>query len=254
MGQWLQILIPLIIFGGGFLQWLARKLQEERVRKDQARLKSKLEEEFLRTGRAPASSVPAPATAPSSQATDADQLLAMRRAQLEELQRQALARAGRTGMTSGTTVPMPTRSVPRPPARPQARSQPGQQHARPAGAAPPRPTQPGRSGPPQPRPGQPGPGTRTPQRTAGGSRTQPAPKRTGAEGRTPPGSRSRGPAPELLVEELPIERPTARLPQATAAASVAYAPRALGTLSRSTLRQAIILSEVLGPPLALRQE
>jgi hypothetical protein len=228
--NWIQLLVALIVLGGPILQKVLQVLAKQKAKSRADLLRQKQMEEALRTGR-PVGEEPQPTAR-----AEADLVAARRKAQLEELRRRARERAQPSGPIAsipgspGPTVPM---GRPAPQARPQA--QPQQRPQRPATNQ--RPTSPSR------------PAQRPP--------TSP-PARTGRQGAGQSAERRQAPAPPPPRPVMAPPEPSRRLvPEAPVAPRPVEVARRSGVLSVRTAsvadwRRAIIMREVLDPPLALR--
>ena len=122
--NWLQILFIVLVFGGGAIQWVFRKLAEQRAIQ-QARSQAEREEmERLRTGR-----IEAPEQAAPETSVDLDAIAARRQSQLEELRRRQQASRrptgapvpGQSGANSGPAGRPTGRPMGKPTGRPTGR-------------------------------------------------------------------------------------------------------------------------------------
>lgn len=217
--QYLQLIILAIFIGVSGLTWLYRQLKEQAATKRAEDARRRREEEILRTGRDPLRAPPTPEAREEQRRIDA--VVARRESELQELRRrQAGARPTGSGeppgiliQIPGTAGPIVVKPVPRP--RP--------------GPAPTRAEAPM----PQPRPGRQGR-----QRPPGAQRQtrKPAP-------------RPSEPQPSPLVErsELMPTEPAQPAPAPSLVRALAAAPQ-----TPDEWRRAIVLREVLAPPLGLR--
>jgi hypothetical protein len=248
--NWLQLIMLLVVFGGSFLSWMAKKLSEKAEQKRRQDALERRQAEALRTGR------PVPEAAPAA-APETDrqrELAARRQAQLQELRRRQQERARKgaaTGRPAGPTPPaMPQRPqagvrAPRGPAPgspiPQRRTGRGEDR----GAPPPLVVIPGSSGPivvgrvPSPRSPAPAPASR-PQRAV---------QRRGVQrAAAPPSLESVRPAPQRfteLSEAAPALQTQVVSPPSPVISGVPRSPQ--------DWRRAILAREILSPPLALRR-
>lgn len=259
-GGLIQILIIVFLLSLSGIGWLARKLQEQAELKRQRETRKRIEEEILRTGRDPREQDRSRALTPEQRRMR--EIAARRQAQLEELRRRRTARQQQPTQrtqTGGRTPPVvmgpgaPTATPPRP-----------------AGAG----RQPGWTGvdvpPPITRPGQQqrGPAQTQPQqRPAARSRSarsqsagapplidRSAQRRSEQQRRPEPtrpdprkGLGAIADAPEIQsVEEL-LKKTPGETQRAQAASTSRLLPR-----SRADLRRAVVMMEVLGPPLSER--
>lgn len=221
-----QLLVFLAVIAFSVLGTVAKKVQEEKAKREMLRRRQQMELEALRTGRPTGATVavPAPRQAPaqaaqqSAQKQRLDEIAARRKAQLEELRRRQQAGGGAaTAQRPGPQAP-PTRPVP----------------ARPTASAPARTSAPK---PPQTRPQQ-RPTARPPQ-----SREQ---RPSGPRGSLPVAA----PIPAPAHAALAAFPGAPRTPDGQQdMARVAH----LRGLSRAELRRAFVLSEVLAPPVSQRE-
>ncbi len=221
MNQFFQFLlnnatiIAFVLIGGlGALGRLAAWVKEQRAKRQAVQARQRMEQEAMRTGRPVESAQPVDAEEERRRALAA--LQAQRAQQLRELQQRRLAelRAKRAAQ-QGQGVPSPA------PARPQSTPKP---------RATPRPQ-------PQARPQPARPDPRRQQPVA-------APRGRAME-RAAAIEPMRGPT--AMAEAI---RPIAQVP--TVARGPAPAPALLS--GRDDLRRAILAAEILGPPLALRDD
>lgn len=239
--SWLQILIPVLFVLGPVLGQIIKKINEQAELRRIEMERQRIRDEMLRTGRAPAeaqsreSTRSAPRPTPQGGAaarTNLEEIAKRRQAQLEELRRrQQAARA------QASARPTPARPVP-----PTAPGRPGPQaHPTPQ----PRPT----AGPtPQARP-------QPVRRPAPPAQRRPAPTRSAPTPRRP--SRSRTPE---VVPPAAIRKRQRRLGEVGGLGSIeVVAPPTAATptpvrIPRTTdaWRRAIVLSELLAPPVSLR--
>lgn len=84
--NWIQILFIVLVFGGGAIQWVMRKLAEQRAVRQAKLERERAELERLRTGR-----VDEPAAEAAPTKPDLDTIAARRQRQLEELRRRQQA-------------------------------------------------------------------------------------------------------------------------------------------------------------------
>jgi hypothetical protein len=247
-GNWIQIIVIVVMVGLSALSWLFQKLSEQAQKKKQLDQTQKREQERLRTGRDPSQ---APGGSP--QTTRQQELAARRQAQLEELRRRQqdrLARQGQAGPgqqgppspvvfipgSSGPIVVTPRQSAP--PSRPMPRPQPQQ---RPQRLPQPQQRQQPRPVPTRPQPSRPTPTPRPAQRSARAA-PEAQPRESGNQGEL--GSES---------HRLLADRPD--VAAARAAADVAWhdaRPAADVPKTRADWRRAIIAREILAPPVAMR--
>jgi len=111
--NWMQLIFVILVFGGGALQWVLRKLGEQAAQRKAQQGVARQRTEVLRTGRASTQS--ATSTAQAQPDVDLDSIAARRQRQLEELRRRQQA------ARRPTNTPQ---ARPRPPQPPQqARSQ-----------------------------------------------------------------------------------------------------------------------------------
>lgn len=205
-----------------FIQWMARKAREQQIINQRKREAARRQEEMLRTGRVSETSASAaPRTlsqgAPPPPLRGANPPAGTREQQLRELRRQALEaqrRKAQASQSSRAGAPKPRVET-----RPPATSRPS-----------PRPIEPSRK--PQAPPA-----------------SRPIPAR---HGRTTPSGLER-PAPEPLANTKPRLDPSlvhttdpAHTPDAASHALSAH------ETTLADIRRAIVLSEVLAPPVALR--
>lgn len=248
--QWIvnnsQFLIFAVVILFSILGTVGKKLKEKQDERQVSMERRRREAERLRTGRVEEPNEPDQASAAAERQRRLDQLAESRRRQLEELRRRRAAAAAGTAAPSTATTQTPTAA----PAPPRPAPRPAQ---RPTPSRPPQQA-PARSPAPRPRP--------TPQ-----SRPTPTPAQR-AQQRQERASLSR--APELA--NTPKKRPVAETPapsrrpgavssRGDAAERTMPAPAGqLGTLSslrglsRAELRRAIILTEVLAPPVSERPQ
>lgn len=251
-GQYTQWIILALVIGASVVSWIFRKVQEEaerrRVRDEMARR----EMERLRTGREPGESETA------TQMQRAQELAARRQAQLQELRRRQQERSRQQQQVRTEPVqlgPAGTRQPTLSPPTGLPRSQPGRQ--------PPIVWVPGSSGPTVPQRG-PTPLRRPPQqqptlRPQPTARPRPQPAARPAPQQQQPLRASR---PSLFQPppEAPPPPPRPAGPPPLTPAREAYvqqgpAPSLLSSIkprSRDEWRRAIILHEVLSPPIGQR--
>ncbi len=221
--------IILIVAGLSFLQWAARKAKEQQVRNERKRAQQRAYEESLRTGRSHQEERAAPKPSQHDvQQARLRELAEMRRRQLEELRRQQREAAVKKRSPSvrmpstpgGTTSPsrLPTAG----PVSSGTIVQPGSRRAGQGGGAPARPTAPSKRS-----------SDRTPPARA------PRPRATTATVTTPGGK----PEPAGMSRLASVK-----------GSEIGAEPVAMAKPQAPPVdwRRAIILSEVLGSPLALR--
>jgi hypothetical protein len=218
-----QLVIALIVVGGGFIRWAATKLKEQAEQKRRADEVERRKLEVLRTGRDPGVLAEAATTPAQRQRDEAaarqQQDAARRQAQIEEFRRRQAERA-RQRMAQAEAP----RTAP----------------ARPAAQVPPRPlppivTIPGSTGPTVPqRAPAPRPAPKSPQ-----PRTRPA--------APPPAPTRAAQAPVRAATPAPNPAPAPAPSPAAEALAVANPPR-----TAAEWRRAIVINEILSAPLADR--
>lgn len=248
-----QLYIFLLIIAFSVLQWIFRKVQEQRAIKkvEQAREREKLER--LRTGRVESEQSRAPDTSSDPEVavrTRLEELAERRRRQIEELRRR---QAG--GASASTTAAPPAggqrQQTPVPP-----RMRPNQPTARSTGS-PSMPTPMRSSGPVnKPLPTRAPQTSQSQQATARRNQFPMAPRDfTGTKPAPGPGPASKRPVPDLIARSS-VGGPLEGLPIREARAAVLAAGETrqplVGKLDRAALRRAIVLTEILGKPVALR--
>ncbi len=243
MGQNVQLYLVLIVFAFSALSWAWNKFREYKQVQEVREATRRRREEELRTGRAapPTASVGTPVAA---RTPNLEELAAKRQAQLEELRarQQAKSRPGQKPTPAARAASVPT------PARRTLATPPSPRGPAPA-KAPPR----GRPVPPAPQAPARGRGTpKPPVRPPVVIGRPPAPV-----GRPAPGTRPAprpAPRPTLIIQEEPeVVRPTLRsqhVEQVHEQLKVAPMRELLGSVN--SLRQAIVLSEILAPPVSMR--
>jgi len=87
--NWMQLIFVILVFGGGALQWVLRKLGEQAAQRKAQQGVARQRTEVLRTGRASTQS--ATSTAQAQPDVDLDSIAARRQRQLEELRRRQQA-------------------------------------------------------------------------------------------------------------------------------------------------------------------
>lgn len=253
--NWLQGHISVLVYIGVLLfpaiVAVGKKLQEQKETRRVTQERERRRHEVLRTGRAntPEPAAPRPALSPAAARQQRLQELAeKRRAQLEEIRRRREgAPAARTSAPPRPNAPSrPTArpQAPRPSPQPQQRTSAQRPQARPA---PPRPTTPVQRAParrPQPVPrAQPSIGVRRAPRPA------PSPA-IGAERRDVASLSS---ATEAPVHRTEVGSRAARaLRESPAPGSHLFGSRGASGIGRLDLRRAIVLAELLGPPVSMR--
>lgn len=211
MGNWNQLLPLLVFLFFVVVPGLARvyqALKEQAAVRERELARRQQAQDAIRTGRAP--NPPTAPVPPRPAASRLEEVMARRRAQLEDMRRRAQTGASPTGRTptSVRQVP-PTARTPQPPAASTVRTIPPQRLPAPQ-----------RKRPPKPRP----------EVAARPVRRQ-----------------------SVLQPELPQAGIAAPLSEVTIEAADRPSPREeLRNLSRAELRRAVILKELLSPPLALR--
>ncbi len=114
--NWMQILFIVLVFGGGAIQWVWRKLGEQRAIRQAKAEVERSQTERLRTGRTTA----APQAQAKTASVDLESIAARRQRQLEELRRRQQAAKRPTGAAPPRPQPRPTQASPSQ-ARPQSR-------------------------------------------------------------------------------------------------------------------------------------
>lgn len=237
----LNLLFIVAVVGFSVVSWVVRKLQEQSAIRRQQQLRERMRLEALRTGRIPTEADPAPT--PEQRLAE----LAARRAEM---------------IRRGTPPPVQTRAnAPRPPQVPQ-RSVPARQvptGPRPSGQRPvpqarvPQPPRPPAQRPvqrPGPRPVPRAPSPNQPLSPAQRRQEMIEARRRAAEAKARSQSKpKRAPAPRPQPKhDAPLQvTPIAEIdPFAAGKAKI--------RISRSKLREAIVLREILDAPIALRRE
>jgi len=257
-----QIWILLAFVALSFLQWLIRRLQEQSAINKKKQAEARRREEILRTGRDPDQQNRAPDTASVSAEAAARQarLRELRQKQLEEMRRKGQPRPAPSTQARVPTRAAPTQATGRsapvvigpgagsgpPPTRPQRQTigapqpprpkptQPTQPQRRPAAATPP-PQQRSRNLP------------ATSARPAG-TEAPPPPRRTRPA--AAPGALRDTTTPQSLASTPLISE----IPEA-AAQGASSATRGVGAgMTAADWRRALILGEVLAPPVSLRTD
>ncbi len=242
-----QFLILAFMLGAPAVSWIIGKLRDQLEQKRARDEWLRRREEELRTGRA---SEEQPAGATAERNPDLEELAARRQEQIRRLKEQQARQTG----AAAARPPKPTAQRPRP--RPAggstaSRPQPGVPYS--TGQKGPRPARPGAGTPTRPRPQSQRP---QPQRPA------PAPQ---------PVAPSPGDTPRRLLDpahlaqsgqkmhalehrrlQLAAERQK-RLGLRAQAAPV-HRSRRIGRLSRADLRRAVLMNEILQPPVSLRKD
>ncbi len=254
MGSNIQLIVVLIFLAFSGIAWVVRKFREQREMQRLEQQRARMRDEMLRTGRVPEGAdlgpqqpTAAPVAAPVASDPKARlrELAEKRRAQLQDLKQRQAARG-----TGGTTIQTP-RPAPARPVGPRGAPVGG----RPGTGARPVPVSPRQSTPrptPRPRPQSPVQGTTTRRQVP------PAPpaQRPPAPARPRPTTRREVPARPARRTETkrpltsPLHQPTSQQ-QPRAPRSVPQGQRVLN-LRGTNLRDAIILSELLAPPVGTR--
>lgn len=255
-----QIWILLAFVALSFLQWLIRRLQEQSAINKKKQAEARRREEILRTGRDPDQQ---PARQPDTASVSAE--AAARQARLRELRQKQLEEMRRKGQPK--PAPSAQVRVPPRPAPPQAPGRTGPVVIGPGSRPPPTRPQTQTIGGPQPtrsKPAPPAPPQRRPAAapTAAPQRSRNLPaapaRPSGAEAPAPP-KRTRPAAPGTLrdtttPQSLASTPLISEIPEA-AAPGVASATRAIGSgMTAADWRRALILGEVLAPPVSLRND
>lgn len=267
--SWFQIAMIVLVVGGGLMQWIGRQLAEQRAKRQILLERQRAESERLRTGRSDmAQAGPAPDTSMDLQA-----IAARRQQQLEELRRRQ--QAARRGPPGVPTAQRPTGQQPtgqqRPPAQrpPQQRppqQRPGQQiptQAQRTSSTPSR-TPPSRT-PARPAPGRGPVATQIqlpPERVASGgtarSTYEPQVRADAARMAGQQAMRSRTTAENQdirAVETLSVQftRRDAERDLSAGLSTLAVKELGLPTTPQGW-RKAIIISEILSPPVSMREQ
>lgn len=264
-----QFLVLLIFFALSGLSWAVNKAREQKQIKQAREAQHRRREEELRTGRA--SGEEDGSVGPSAPLPSLQELAAKRQKQLEELRARQQAKArdgGRPGPVArpipGSTVrqapptvpnaPRPVRSATPPIPVPRPAGSPGRGVPKPArGSQPPRPIGQGVPGPPRGR----GAAKRKPIviGSAPAKPRTPAPVRRIEDDR--PVRRGIAASLDMITDDFG-ESSTKGLLTDIHAESMGVTAETTnlvekGMLSRASLRQAIIMNEVLSPPVSLRE-
>ncbi len=252
-----QFVVLLIFFGLSGLSWIMNKLREQKQIKQINDARRKRREEELRTGRSSPASPGGDSSQQGEPLPSLEELAARRQKQLEELRARQQAKA-RQGGKSPPPVVRPTGTVPqsRPtirPAPPMTPPRPPQMPVRPAPATPPGP----------------------PQRVPAGRGKPGAPKRRQIVIGSPPKPKPQPPRPTPVREAEQSTRTLRALASTTgvsdefgeattqglltdihadptASRDSAVGMAAAGAFSRDAMRRAIIMSEILSPPVSMR--
>ncbi len=265
-----QFIIVLIIVGAPILKVIFKSLEEQKQKRTQLTARRRMEDEMLRTGRAPQPMAGARVEADVSARERLEELAARRRAMIEQgaTQPQAQTRPPasipgqmtQVRLPGGIIIEVPAELVPPEGLPGQGRPAPQPQPARPpqpARAQGPRPQQrsaPQRSQAPQPQRAQAQPLARPTQRT--GQRSARGPTSPPSQPLATRRPRKPGEQPEELTRATAIQsiEPEASLgydpTQRTSAARVSL-PGMPGT--RDEWRRAILLREILGTPVGMRR-
>jgi len=225
-GNWLQLLIVFGFFGFSILTWVVRQLKERAIIRHQQQLREQQRIEALRTGRVSGE--------PSARASTSTAVPSAARTPEQRLAEIAARRASQR--QSGAPSRAPARTAPsRTPTAPQHTS--ASQRA--ASARMPRPRPAGGQVPNQPK------------TTAQRRQEMIAARRRALEARTPPVD----PVPTPRKARKPEKKQ--RFPSIHAGHDGSTKPvvkKKKKALTKAQLRRAIVLKEILDPPLALRQE
>jgi hypothetical protein len=228
-GNWLQLLLVFGFFGFSILTWVVRQLKEKSIARHQQQMREQQRIESLRTGRAP--SEPSASTVRTAVASPARPPARTPEQRLAEIaaRRAAQRQAGATTNPSTRTASTGTgRSVGAQRSTPMPRPRPT---PRPAGGQVPN----------------------TPKTTAQRRQEMIEARRRALEARTPPTTRTPRPAPAAPAP--PKTREPKKKPRtARAVHEPVQVPKAKRALTRKQLRRAIILKEIIDPPIALRPE
>ncbi len=250
MGNWLNLLIIIVAIGGPALGAVWKKLEEAAEKRRLEQEIQRRRDEALRTGRplTDASSRPEAADRPKPELD----LAAQRRARLEELRRRQQERLRQAAMArqtrrQGGQVRMPTQQVPPSPG-PRLQQRPPIPPISPRPRTP-APTQPRTRPSARSAPGQAStqaPAPRAPSRARSRTADREQPARQGTMSRSPRQARRESrTAPvesmDLQAQDSPV-RPQLRVRET------------LGRITVRDLRRAVIMKEILDPPIALRDE
>lgn len=237
----IQLWVVIAVFSFSAIGSIAKKLKQQAEQRKLDGRRKRAEYEAVRTGQT-APPEPDVSSEEAERRRRLEQLAAQRKAQLEELrrrreaQRQQQQRPMPPVQTSTTAPPPPARrTTPPTPARPQAQPRPVPQRQ-----SPQRPS-------PQPRP-------QAPQRVSVEERVRREAYRRQQAAAQPP--KPQAPS-AILPERVLLAEQAAEFERQAALAAKAAPPVPHGIAgavrTRAGLRQALILSEVLGPPMAARQ-
>lgn len=250
-----QVIVVLLIFGGSFLQWLLKTLAEQKAARQRQAEAEQRELEALRTGREPAPPMGVPAEF-------------SREAELAELRRRAQARAEQSARQDRIDPGMP---MPQPTGQPAGQPNPLEillglpPGSTSGGTVPPR-TGRSRDIAAERRKRQQSRSTSIPQAESGDDRGTAEARAVRMKAREQQKRADRARREQTELEARAARAQQARADQATAAAEkqrdLATAPRApraavaVGGLpnTRASWRQALIVSEILNKPLALRTD
>ncbi len=253
--------VLLVFVAISFLQWLVRRLQEQSTITKQKQALERRRTETLRTGRDPEEDAAAqrraaqtqtqPQAAPGNDAAARQaRLRELRQKQLEEMRRRNQGRPASNQQTVEVRVPQRTAGAG------PARRTPTVGAPQPAGQRPPSRPAPPRQAParsPQPPTRQP-PTRQAPARPAG-TAAPPPPRRDRPQ---PPRSAPQKPAAPMGLRDTTTPRSLAHTPDPSEVAPPPTQTRPVmsvdGAMTPADWRRAIILSEVLAPPIALRDE
>lgn len=244
-----QFWIVVAFFALSFLQWLFRKLREQQVINQKKRELTRQRDEMLRTGRAPTSplpdrslrpAAPGPMSAPNPVSSREQQLRELRRAALEAQRRKMqTARVGAPKPPTPSSLP----STPAPPPRTTMRTSQAAEAAnrRPSQRKPDQSIDAGRKAARQPE--------ATPARRAvvGKVSTEAAGLVRSSLGADAP--------PRVSGLEHHAAAPAGATNEAPSSSSIELVPDLIGgtAVSLAEARRAVMLSEVLSSPLALRR-
>jgi hypothetical protein len=228
-------------FSGGARLWA--KMQEQRAKQAQIQARRQMERDALRTGGRALETQPQPTPRGAwdqDQQSKRDRIEELRRRRIEQLQKLREQRSGASSAQSSVMTPAPVQT----PQRAPSQAQPSQRG--PQRAAPP-PRTPQRRAQPSPAQRQAQQVRRTPQRPQSPRPPQPAARRD------PRPPQQRQPEPTAA----PVQTSIGEIQDPAPAPVAVRAPTQSGSrrfASRQALRDAIIAKEVLGPPVALREE
>ncbi len=242
-GNIIQILIVLLFVGSSFFGWVVKELQKQAERKRMEAEIQRRRTEALRTGRVEAETKPAaPARTTASQTpaqpASLEEIAARRQAQLDELRRR---RAQQAAQQAARQRAQASAQAGAPAGRPQTQPVPVQRRT---------PAPPQRS-PRQPQATRPQAGT-----TQGGLRPVQAPTRPRQAPAPVAAPKRRRPQPERVTEhvqdhgfdELSAKARPAFVHHDSALMSAVIPAR----LTHADMRRAIVLSEILAPPVSMR--